>query len=141
LLNAERHGGHQVYVCGPKGFMDAVLGEARAQGWPESQVHYEFFGATPMQTEGDQAFEVQLASSGRIVVVPLSQTVVQALSAVGVEIPTSCEQGVCGMCITMVLQGTPDHKDVYFTPAEHAANDQFTPCCSRAKSSRLVLDL
>jgi hypothetical protein len=27
------------------------------------------------------------------------------------------------------------------TPEEQAANDQFTPCCSRAVSARLVLDL
>jgi vanillate O-demethylase ferredoxin subunit len=40
-----------------------------------------------------------------------------------------------------VLEGEPDHRDMYLTPAEQAANDQFTPCCSRAKSARLVLDL
>jgi vanillate O-demethylase ferredoxin subunit len=40
-----------------------------------------------------------------------------------------------------VLEGEPDHKDLYFTPEEQAKNDQFTPCCSRAKSKRLVLDL
>ena len=27
------------------------------------------------------------------------------------------------------------------TPEEQAAGDQFTPCCSRAKTSQLLLDL
>ena len=84
---------------------------------------------------------MQLASSGRIVVVPADRTVVQALTDAGVEVLTSCEQGVCGTCLTRVLEGEPDHRDLYFSPEEHAANDQFTPCCSRAKSARLVLDL
>jgi vanillate O-demethylase ferredoxin subunit len=53
----------------------------------------------------------------------------------------SCEQGVCGTCLTRVLQGEVDHRDAYLTPEEQAANDQFTPCCSRSKSARLVLDL
>jgi vanillate monooxygenase ferredoxin subunit len=53
----------------------------------------------------------------------------------------SCEQGVCGTCLTRVLEGEIDHRDVYLTPEEQAAGDQFTPCCSRAKSARLVLDL
>ncbi len=53
----------------------------------------------------------------------------------------SCEQDVCGTCLTRVLEGDPDHRDVYLTPEEPAANDQFTPCCSRSKSARLVLDL
>jgi vanillate O-demethylase ferredoxin subunit len=69
------------------------------------------------------------------------QSVTQALAAAGVEILTSCEQGVCGTCLTRVLSGTPDNKDSYLTPEEQAANDQFLPCCSRAKSPLLVLDL
>ena len=71
----------------------------------------------------------------------LGKTVVKALEEAGVEVQVSCEQGVCGTCLTRVLEGTPDHKDMYLTPEEQAANDQFLPCCSRAKSARLVLDL
>ena len=73
--------------------------------------------------------------------VPANETVVQALQPHGIEILTSCEQGVCGTCITRVLEGECDHRDLYFTDEEKAANDQFTPCCSRAKSPLLVLDL
>ncbi|MBL8351969.1 MAG: oxidoreductase [Burkholderiaceae bacterium] len=140
LLALPREGEH-VYVCGPKGFMDAVLGAARGAGWPEAQLHYEFFGAAPVASDGDAAFEVQLASSGRVVVVPPGQSVVKALAAAGVEVLTSCEQGVCGTCLTRVLEGQPDHRDQYLTPEEQAACDQFLPCCSRARSARLVLDL
>jgi len=130
-----------LYVCGPKGFMDAVLNEARSQGWPETRLHYEFFAAGAVERGNDQGFEVQVASSGQVVAVAKDETVVQALGRIGIEVPTSCEQGVCGTCITRVLEGVPDHKDVYFTADEQAANDRFTPCCSRSKSQRLVLDL
>ena len=140
LLAAPQNGVH-LYVCGPKGFMDAVLGTARAQGWPESQLHYEFFAADIAKSESDASFEIKLASSGRIVMVPRDKTVTQALAEAGVDILVSCEQGVCGTCLTRVLEGVPDHKDSYLTPEEQAANDQFLPCCSRAKTPRLVLDL
>lgn len=135
------HEGTHIYVCGPKGFMDAVLGVARAKGWPESKLHYEFFAAEVGNDDADQAFEVQLSSSGRVVAVPKGVTIVHALAAAGVEVQTSCEQGVCGTCLTRVLNGVPDHRDMYLTPDEQAANDQFLPCCSRSKSPRLVLDL
>jgi vanillate monooxygenase ferredoxin subunit len=140
LLDVPQPGTH-VYVCGPKGFIDAVLSRARGHGWPETQLHVEFFTAAPTATEADSSFEVELSSSGRVIAVPRDQSVVQALAAAGVELMTSCEQGVCGTCLTRVLEGVPDHRDVYLTPEEHAANDQFTPCCSRARSARLVLDL
>ncbi len=140
LLNAPASGVH-LYVCGPKGFMDAVLNTARAQGWPEAQLHYEFFAGAVTASDTDASFEVQIASSGQIVVVPKDKTVAQALAEAGVNVQMSCEQGVCGTCLTRVIEGIPDHKDLYLTPEEQAANDQFTPCCSRSKSPRLVLDL
>jgi vanillate O-demethylase ferredoxin subunit len=133
--------GVHLYVCGPKGFMDAVLATARANGWPEAQIHYEYFGAEQVKSLDDGSFEVRLASSGKTVVVGKDQSVTQALAAAGIEVLTSCEQGVCGTCITRVLEGEPDHRDLYFTPEEQAKNDQFTPCCSRSKTPLLVLDL
>jgi vanillate O-demethylase ferredoxin subunit len=141
LLAAPQPGTH-LYVCGPQRFMDAVLAEARAQGWPESQLHWErFANAAADPRDSDEAFEVELAASGRVIVVPRGGTIVQALSAAGVYVMTSCEQGVCGTCLTRVVSGTPDHRDAYLTPEEQAANDQMLLCCSRAKTARLVLDL
>ena len=140
-LLAEPLPGTFLYVCGPKGFMDWVLGTARANGWPEAQLRCEFFSAEVAVHDADASFEVKLASSGRVVMVAHDKTVVQALLEAGVEVPTSCEQGVCGTCLTRVIDGEPDHRDMFLTPAEQQANDQFTPCCSRAKSAMLVLDL
>jgi vanillate O-demethylase ferredoxin subunit len=140
IVGARQDGVH-LYVCGPKGFMDWVLGAARAAGWPSQQVHYEFFAGDAITHAGDETFQVKLASSGRIVDIPKDKTVVQALADAGVEVPISCEQGVCGTCLTRVLEGVPDHKDLYLTPEEQAQNDQFLPCCSRSKSPMLVLDL
>ncbi|MEW6371413.1 MAG: PDR/VanB family oxidoreductase [Pseudomonadota bacterium] len=130
-----------VYVCGPQGFIDYVLGTAKAQGWPPAQLHVEYFSAAAVDTTGDQAFDVKLASSGKVVTIPAGKTVIKVLEEQGVVIPYSCEEGVCGTCLTRVLEGVPDHRDMYLTEEEQAANDQFTPCCSRAKSPVLVLDL
>jgi vanillate O-demethylase ferredoxin subunit len=140
LLSKSAPGVH-LYVCGPQGFMDWLLGAARDAGWPADRLHYEFFGADIAPSESDGAFDVKLASSGRIVAVPKDKTIVQALADAGIEILTSCEQGVCGTCLTRVLEGVIDHKDMYLTPDEQAANDRFLPCCSRATSAMLVLDL
>lgn len=140
LIAAQRDGTH-LYVCGPTGFMDAMLSVARAGGWPDARLHREYFGAAPVDLSHSNSFEVQIASTGRIIRIAADCSVVLALTAAGVQIPTSCEQGVCGSCLTRVIDGTPDHRDLYLTPDEQARGDQFTPCCSRSKSPRLVLDL
>ncbi|MEP6824717.1 MAG: PDR/VanB family oxidoreductase [Ramlibacter sp.] len=130
-----------LYVCGPTGFIDHVVSTAKAKGWPAAQIHLEYFGAAPQDTSADGSFEVKIASTGKRYAIGKEDSIVHVLLQHGIEILTSCEQGVCGTCITRVLEGEPDHRDLYFTDEEKAKNDQFTPCCSRAKSPVLVLDL
>lgn len=130
-----------LYVCGPQGFMNAVLDAARANGWPEHRLHYEFFSAPTVDTSSDGAFQVCLARTGKTVTIPADRSVTQALADAGIDVPVSCEQGICGTCVTRVLEGEPDHRDLFLSPEEQARNDQFMPCCSRSKSRRLVLDL
>jgi vanillate monooxygenase ferredoxin subunit len=92
--------------------------------------------------EADRPFELVLArSGGRIVQVRADQSAVEALEAAGIEVLTSCREGVCGTCVTPVLEGTPEHRDLFLTVDEQDSNRCFTPCCSRASSPRLVLDL
>lgn len=130
-----------LYVCGPTGFMKWVLDAAAERGWTETQIHREYFSQSEPLVSGARQFEVHLARSNRRFVVPVDKTIVQVLSENGVEIPTSCREGVCGTCVTRVVAGDPEHADAVLTPAERARNDCMTPCCSRARSEVLVLDL
>jgi vanillate O-demethylase ferredoxin subunit len=130
-----------LYVCGPSGFMDMVLGAAARRGWPQQRLHREYFASDIQPTANDVEFQVKIASTGKVYRISKDQTVVAALAGHGIEIPTSCSQGVCGTCLTRVIDGEPEHRDLYQTEAERARNDQFTPCCSRARNPLLVLDL
>jgi vanillate O-demethylase ferredoxin subunit len=121
--------------------MEAVLEMARALGWSESRLHREHFGVEATAKAGDSSFDLRLSSSGQVFQIPPDKTVVQVLDEAGVIIPASCEQGICGACLTRVADGVPDHRDVFLTAEEQARNDQFAPCCSRAKSAYLVLDI
>jgi vanillate O-demethylase ferredoxin subunit len=94
---------------------------------------------TPVATGG--VFTLELMKSGQRLQVPVDQTALQVLEAAGIAVPMSCGQGICGTCLTRVVGGVPDHRDMYLTGEEQDANDQFTPCCSRSKTEVLQLDL
>jgi ferredoxin-NADP reductase len=134
--------GSHLYVCGPAGFMDWVMTEATAAGLEPAQIHREYF-TPPLETTStaDADFEVEARRSGKTVRVLRGETLRTALQRIGISVPVSCEQGVCGTCACTVLAGEPDHRDAYLTDEERAANDQIMACCSRARSARLVLDL
>ncbi|MCB1391147.1 MAG: oxidoreductase [Rhodobacteraceae bacterium] len=131
--------GDHLYVCGPSGFLDWIRRAAAAEGWPEERVHTEYFSGQVDQRDDDAAFEIEVQDTGLIVPVAKGQTALNALLAAGIDVPHSCEEGVCGMCMTQVLDGTPDHRDQFLTAGERKRNDCFMPCCSRALSARLVV--
>lgn len=133
--------GTHLYVCGPTGFIDFVCNTAKELGWGSDRLHFEYFGGMPPNTKGDKSFVVKIASSGKSFEIPSDETVISALGKHGIEIPISCEQGVCGTCVTRILDGIPEHRDMYFSDEEKARNDQFTPCCSRCVGDSLFLDL
>ncbi len=140
-LLAHPQSGTHLYVCGPDRYMDYVLNSAARLGWSSAQLHREYFSAAPTADRESGCFEIEIKSTGQILEVPADRTALQILEEAGFTIPVSCEEGVCGTCLTRVFSGTPDHRDRFLTDEERASNDQFTPCCSRAKSGRLVLDL
>jgi len=84
---------------------------------------------------------VRLQSTGVEYQIPADKSVAQVLLNAGVDVPVSCEKGICGSCMCKVVDGTPDHRDLYQTEEELASNQFFTPCCSRSKSPVLVLDM
>lgn len=134
-IDSESH----IYTCGPVGFMDWVINLATTHNFPEQQIHKEYF-QVETDTSGD-SFEVVAERSGKIIMVEAGETILQALAKEGIDIEMSCEQGVCGTCMCDVIEGEPDHRDVYFTDEEKASNEQILVCCSRSKTPRLVLDI
>jgi vanillate O-demethylase ferredoxin subunit len=128
-----------LYCCGPLGLMSAVK-EATAR-WEPSRVHFEWFSAPARDHSGDTAFEVELRRSGLVLGVPPDRTILQVVREAGVDVPSSCEQGVCGTCEVPLLEGEADHRDLLLSPDERAVNRSMMICCSRARSRRLVLDL
>ena len=130
-----------IFVCGPNSFINDVLSLSAQQGIDSARLHREFFTAEPIDHANDGCFEVEIASTGQIVSVGKDESMLEALEDNGFFVPVSCEEGVCGTCITPLLGGEADHKDVFLNDKEKAQMDRVAVCCSRAKTPRLILDL
>lgn len=137
-LLAKRAPGTHLYVCGPGGFMKAVR-EAAAH-WPEDALHAEYFAApADANTSTGLPFTLKLAQRGITVPVAADQTAVDALHEVGIDIPVSCQQGLCGTCVVEGDGEGAEHRDFCLTGTERRT--KVALCCSRAKGQELVLQL
>lgn len=127
-----------LYCCGPLPMLKAF--EAATIGWPRAQVHVEYF-APKQEPAKAGGFMVELAKSGQEFVIPEGKTILQVLLDAGMYVDYSCELGICGLCQTPLLSGTPEHRDAFLTEEQKAANDTVMICCAGSLSDRLVLDL
>jgi ferredoxin len=73
--------------------------------------------------------------------VDASTSIVDALAEIGIEVETSCGEGICGTCMVDVASGEPEHRDHCLSKAERASGKVICCCVSRSKSAVLVLDL
>ncbi|MBZ6083693.1 PDR/VanB family oxidoreductase [Streptomyces olivaceus] len=128
-----------VYTCGPQGFMEQVTSVFEPVVGAE-HVHIENFTATEIDTTGDQPFTVEL-DTGEVFGIPADRSILSVLEEGGVEVFKSCEEGICGSCVSGVLEGIPEHRDNCLSAADKAAGDQIALCVSRARSEKLVIEL
>jgi len=132
----------RVMACGPDGFIQRLQEIMQEHHWQPAQLSFERFSNTNLNNDTDgKEFHIELRSTGQRFLIGRHQTIAEVLLSAKVDIMLSCEQGICGSCITDVIDGIPDHRDCVLTAEEKAENTQITLCCSRSKSSVLVLDL
>lgn len=129
--------GVHLYVCGPRGMIRNAVALCEEYGWPRGQLHVESFGAK--QRAGDRAIDVHLRLSGLTVQVGPGETILAALLEAGVWAPSECGRGECGSCMTRIIDGEPDHRDVCLS--QEMRSRYICTCVSRAHSDHLTLDL
>ena len=136
-----RAGAVHVYACGPQRMIDDLT--AGSTDWPEDTVVFEHFSSAlgELDPEQEHEFTVHLEDSDVDLVVPRDQTLLQVLRDSGRQIPSNCQEGLCGTCEIPVLDGAIDHRDVVLSASERREGDRMMSCCSRATGERLVLGL
>jgi ferredoxin-NADP reductase len=136
IIRGQPAGAH-FYCCGPGGMLKAF--EDATQTLPHELLHSECFSSDVAKAQG--GYEIVLARSKKAFWVGPGRTILSTLLENGITVPRSCLEGVCGTCETVVLEGTPDHRDKVLSVRERASNKKMMICCSGSIGERLVLDI
>tara|TARA_B110000438_G_C15776782_1_gene634400 strand:- start:514 stop:1452 length:939 start_codon:yes stop_codon:yes gene_type:complete len=123
-----------LYFCGPGSMIDEAVENGAELG---DRLHFEKFGVD--ENLDDAAYEVVLKKSGRVIQVPKGQTMLGALRFADVDVPASCEGGICLECKTRFFEGTPIHRDLVMKPVDRESF--LTLCVSGCASKSIELDL
>jgi vanillate O-demethylase ferredoxin subunit len=128
-------GGTELYICGPIRLMDAVR-----RAWSESELEYtnlryETFGASGWFDP--EEFIVRIPAQNIEVLVGKDRSMLEALELAGVDMLSDCRKGECGLCEVRVsmLNGRIDHRDVFYSERQKAADEKISCCVSRIVTS------
>jgi len=136
LLSGE--GPHAASCCGPESLLEDF--EAATSGWTEHLVHLERFIPPPLVAPPEaRPYTLVLARSGAEIQMEAGASMLNALTAYGIPIPSSCCGGICGLCEVNWLEGTPLHRDRALSP--EARRNTLLACVALSASPRLVVDL
>lgn len=133
------HDNAHVFTCGPDGFMQAVLAQAEANGFPEDARHMEYFDAPELPEHENFEFTLRLAKSGRELLIPADQTATDVLAAAGVQIDVKCSNGICGVCKCGIISGEVEHRD--FVLSNKQRETAMILCQSRAAQAGGVIEI
>ncbi len=143
--------GREVLTCGPPGYMTAIRTALADAGAEPTRCHEESFvlgtaaapalvptlapvpelgAAQPAAPPEAGTATVRFARSGREVACPAGTTVLEAATAAGIPLPSSCAEGLCGTCKSTLLSGSVDMNHQGGIRPREIAQDKFLPCCS-----------
>lgn len=125
----------RVYCCGSRSLMDHV--RALTMHWRPSLIHFEDFAGVSGTDGTSLPFRAIWAPTGHSIEVAATDTLLDALCAHGIDIPSSCESGTCGTCRVRLISGDAEHRDLVLD--EHERKDFIMPCASRAKSASIEI--
>ena len=125
------HGGSSRLGLWPGRVYGKVREVATAKGWDGATIHSEAFQPAAPDTgaESGEIFTIKLASTGERWPVPADKTI--ALQENGVAVPLSCEMGICGACLTPVIDGVVDHRDSVQSEAEKTPRTRMWRCVAQ----------
>ncbi|MDQ0635372.1 ferredoxin-NADP reductase [Arthrobacter pascens] len=138
-LVAQADEGTELYMCGPIRLMDAVRRAWAERGLSFPNLRYETFGNSGWHDP--EEFVVKVPRLNLEVKVGQGRSMLEALEDAGADMMFDCRKGECGLCEVRILQleGSIDHRDVFYSARQKRAAERMACCVSRAVTSKAGL--
>lgn len=131
----------EVMCCGPEPFMRSVREMLASLGYDMARYHEESFAApalteVPVETVAPvAASEVTFTASGKTVPCDGTETVLAIARRAGLNIPSSCNFGLCGTCKVQKTAGEVAMVHNGGISDEEIAGGMILACCSKPQGA------
>jgi ring-1,2-phenylacetyl-CoA epoxidase subunit PaaE len=134
------------YLCGPEGMINTVNGILTEKGVEASKVLLELFTASEVKTtststnEGDSNITILVDEEETTLVMSQKQTILEAALANDLDVPYSCQGGVCSSCICRVTEGAATMRQNNILTDNEVAEGLVLSCQAEPTSTSIKVD-
>ena len=134
------------YLCGPEGMINTVNGILTEKGVEASKVLFELFTASEVKStststnEGDSNITILVDEEETTLVMSQKQTILEAALANDLDVPYSCQGGVCSSCICRVTEGTATMRQNNILTDNEVAEGLVLSCQAEPTSTSINVD-
>jgi ring-1,2-phenylacetyl-CoA epoxidase subunit PaaE len=136
------------YMCGPEAVMDAVRGVLDSKGISKENVHYERFNAPVLDAEeaAEEGVKMQMVTikyDGQTheIVVPPHKTILEAALELDIDLPYSCQAGMCTACLGKCTSGKIIMDEEDGLTEKEIKEGYVLTCVSHPLTSGVVLEI
>lgn len=133
----------QYYVCGPGSMNVDARTALMGLDVPAERIHGESYGGEMIVDDSVSGIaasaEVEIGGAVQTVAIGAGETVLQAVRAIGLRPPFSCESGVCGACRAHLSRGTVHMRARMALDDQDIAQGAVLTCQSLPTSAQIEL--
>lgn len=143
----EHHeGSKKFYLCGPEGMINSVNTILSDKGIETSQILFELFTTSTTKStaegahDGESSITILVDEEETTLVMPQKQTILEAALANDLDVPYSCQGGVCSSCICRVTEGSATMRQNSVLTDNEVAEGLVLSCQAEPISTSIKVD-
>jgi ring-1,2-phenylacetyl-CoA epoxidase subunit PaaE len=137
---------NEVFICGPQEMTEAIRDFLiKKHKYPVNQIHFELFTTTLKKAKSNSKSNKSSLVTATIdgdtfeFTVKPGETILDAGTKNGVDIPFSCQGGVCGACKCIKGEGELTMDNNIVLSDDEVASGQYLACQSKVKSESVEI--
>ena len=137
---------NEVFICGPQEITEAIRDFLiKKHKYPVNQIHFELFTTTLKKAKSNSKSNKSSLVTATIdgdtfeFTVKPGETILDAGTKNGVDIPFSCQGGVCGACKCIKGEGELTMDNNIVLSDDEVASGQYLACQSKVKSESVEI--
>ena len=136
----------EYFICGPNEMNQNIRSVLHEFGIPDKLIHFEYFSADAIEYDEsltsieNAEISASIRKNNYQVRLKQGETILQGLKRTGAPVPFSCQNGICGTCKAMLIEGDVKMKACMALSSDEVENNAILTCQSLAQTPKVKVE-